>query len=125
MDYEQFFVELKNHFLQKNLKFSWDYEDAVEEIKLNSIYVVAAAQRHRNDPEVKHFTDALCCTERIFFNSYYAQDMEELLSFLSFYLLRETEFVPDEIHNRMLLSCWKNPWSKNYWNLWLKLNHEN
>jgi hypothetical protein len=109
MDYENFFKELECAFREKNLKFNYDYQDTLDELKKDSLFIVAPAK------------NALCCTQRIFFDSYYASSIEEVLSFLSFDLLRKTESIPEEIYARMLLSCWKNPWSDVFWAAWLEV----
>lgn len=104
MDYEILYQELRKEYLKKNIKFYFDYEMMVDDIRQEGLHLLNRIPRN----------DSFVCPERVFFTNYYVKNEEEFLSFIAFKLLVESGSVSEFIENRLVLSFWNNPWLKKF-----------
>jgi hypothetical protein len=102
MKHLDFFNELKEEFKTKGMLFRWNYEDALESFREKTFYFLDKAGKSKERPE-----------NRCYFNTFFAQDESELVSYISF-VFSKKEKLPENLHSRMILECRKNPWSKMY-----------
>lgn len=104
MDYKVFFEEIKKEYIRKNIKFHFDYDAMLDDLRQEGIHLLGKASK--SNPGI--------CPERVYFNNYYAKNVGEFLSFIAFKLLLESGSVSEFIENGLVLSFWNNPWLKKF-----------
>lgn len=120
MDYKTFFNELEEQYRINNINFKWNWDDAQKSFNAKKIYVLT-----KKDISEGAIFESNCTTiagddfnsaPTRYINLFFAENNEELLSFIVFFLVNQKAKIPDSIHNRMVLIN-KNHWSDCYFHL--------